>query len=255
MNSSEPSFCPRGYRLRKVCHLDLYLARFQVQDLFSPRYRHGSWVRRTLACTLECSESICALHTTGNDLASEMRTPRQRHGSCNSRVAIANQCSHFLSMIFLMAFSTLASDAESYFGGACAVALTPKRSFSSLITASRNENTAGSVCDLTTSSRKPVCSTTRQFLSTAAWSSTPLHCTSMLQMIMPGLTFTQNGVAPLVSSPSTPSVKNPVYACHRKIVLFFTLSLVSVRPPSATNTSTAPIEIWTVISCFVCSNP
>ena len=29
---------------------------------------------------------------------------------------------------------------------------------------------------------------------------------------------------------------------------------MSVRPPSATNTSTAPIAIWIVTTCFVCSN-
>ena len=89
-----------------------------------------------------------------------------------------------------------------------------------------------------------------------AWSSTPLHCTGMLQIIMLGLTFTtQNGVAPWVCSPSSPSVKNPEpMLATSKLFLFFTLSFVSVRPPCATNTSTAPIAMWMEITCFACGH-
>ena len=44
------------------------------------------------------------------------------------------------------------ADAESYFGGACAIALTPKRCFIPVITASHNANMAGSLSDLTINS-------------------------------------------------------------------------------------------------------
>ena len=42
-----------------VCDRNLLLARLQVQDLFSPCCGHGSWMRRTLKCTVKCGEPIC----------------------------------------------------------------------------------------------------------------------------------------------------------------------------------------------------
>ena len=62
-----------------VCDVDLLFACFQEQSLLLPSGRHGSRMRHALKCTLECSESTCALHGTGDDLGSETHTPRQRN--------------------------------------------------------------------------------------------------------------------------------------------------------------------------------
>ena len=132
MNSSEPSVMPKKIPSKKlVCDLNLLLAHFQVQDLCSPCCRHGSWMRHTLKRTLKCGEPICDFHSTGNDLTSKTHTPSQRDvlrvhmtTPCNSRVAVTRV--RTFSLTFLMAFSTVPADAESYYGGACATARTPK---------------------------------------------------------------------------------------------------------------------------------
>ena len=140
-------------------------------------------------------------HTASATCSGSMTSP------CNSRVALTRV--RTLSLTCLMAFSTMPTDVE--FCGACAIALTPKRSVSSLITASRNANTAGSVSELTINSGSPSLFNDSTVSLIAAWSSTPLHCLCML-----GLTVTTNNeVAPLVFSPSSldvgssQSMKNP----------------------------------------------
>ena len=157
MNSSEPSLMSKKIPSKKIVDdRKLLLARFQVQDLFSPCRGHGSWMRRTLKCTLKCSEPMCDFHSTGNDLTSETHTPSQRHmpsvHDCTIPFTCRNhQRSHFLLDLF-DGFSTVPAGAESYFGGACAIARTPKRSFSSPITALLNVNMAGPLSDLTMNS-------------------------------------------------------------------------------------------------------
>ena len=149
------------------------------EDLFSPCCRHGSWMRHTLKRTLTCKEPICAFHSTGNDLTS--KSTHQANATCTgfmttpsiSRVAITKV--RTFSLTCLMVFSTNPADAKSYFGGACAIAGTPKRSFSSLITASRNANMAGSLSDLPISSGQPSLFSDSTVSLIAAWSSTPLH--------------------------------------------------------------------------------
>ena len=42
--------------------------------VFLPRGKLGSWMGRVLKCTMECSESISALHGTGDDLTSDTHT-------------------------------------------------------------------------------------------------------------------------------------------------------------------------------------
>ena len=126
---------------------------------------------------------------------------------------------------------------------------------SSLITASRSAHVAASLSDLTINSGLPSLFNDST-VSLNAGHPTPLHWTSLLQIIMLGLTFTtRNGVALLVCSPSFPSVKKPViHACQKQTVGFFVPSFVTVRPPNAPNTNAAPIAIRIETTCFVGSN-
>ena len=129
-------------------------------------------------------------------------------------------------------------------------ALTPNRSFSSRITASRNARIVASLSDLTINSRCPSLFN--------ALSSSPLHRAGMLQIhdALLGFHHQHNGVAHQRSH-RRPSMfvrqrRNPVvHACHKDTVLF-SLSFVGVRPPCATNTRTRPIPIWIMTACLVC---
>ena len=60
------SLMPRRYRPKSVRNLNLLPARLQIQNLFSPCWRHGSWMRCSLKCTLKCSQSICPFHGSSN---------------------------------------------------------------------------------------------------------------------------------------------------------------------------------------------
>ena len=121
-------------------------------------------MRHALKRALKGNASICAFHGSGNDLTSETHTPRQCHMFTRDRI---------FSFTSLMAFSTMPADAESYFGGACAMALTPKRSLR------RGILTCLVHCLTINFGYSSLFSDSTRTLI-AAWSSTPLHCTVML---------------------------------------------------------------------------
>ena len=75
MNSSKPSLMPKKIPSKNVRDPNLLFAPK------SPCCRHGSWMRRTLKCTLECSEPVCTLHSTGNDLTS--KSTHQANATCS----------------------------------------------------------------------------------------------------------------------------------------------------------------------------
>ena len=171
--------------------------------------------------------------------------------TCNSPVAITRI--RTFSVTCVMAFSTMPTDAESYFGGTSSIARTPKGSFNSLITTSRNANVAGPLSDLTINSGYPSLFNISTVSLIAVWSSTPLHWTNMLQIIILGLTFTtRNGVAALgVLSVVSVNEEPVIHACNKQTVLLFMPSFVNVRPPRATNANAAPIAIRVMTTCFV----
>ena len=174
--------------------------------------------------------------------------------TCNSHVTITRI--RTVSLTCVMAFSTMPTDAESYFGGTSSIARTPKSSFNSLITTSRNANVAGALSDLTINSGYPSLFNNSTVSLVAVWSSTPLHWTNMLQIIILGLTFTtRNGVAALgVLTVVSVNEEPVIHACNKQTVLLFMPSFVNVRPPRATNANAAPIAIRIMTTCFVGSN-
>ena len=155
--------------------------------------------------TLECSESIPAFHHSRPNLSSEPHTPPQGdmlwiHDNSVQLTRGNHLCSH-LSLVWWP------------FRWSQCKALKPKRSFNSLATASRNDRTASSSPDDTINSGYPSLFRDSTVSLIAARSSTPLHCTSMLLIMLLGLTFnTKNAAAPVASplkASSCQSVKNP----------------------------------------------
>ena len=217
-----------------VRDLNLLLARFQVQDLVSPRCRHGSWVRRTLKCTTHQASATCS---------GSMTAP------CNSRVAITRVRTFFLTC--LMAFSTMPTDAVSYIGGACAIARTPKRSFSSLITASRKANMAGSLSDLTIQVAKSVQRLDRFLDCCLVFHTFALNKRAPNYHVRLHIHYLKRSGTLGVLTVVSVSEETIIHAGHKQTVLFFMPSFVSVRPPGTNNTSTKPIAIWIATACLV----
>ena len=135
-----------------------------------------------------------------------------------------------------MAFYTMPADAETYVGGACAIALTPKRSFCSLIPASRNAVMAGSVSDMTLNAGYPSRFSASTVSLIAAWPSTPSHCASMFSDRHERLDFhhsKRSGSLVISLSPfcvgSCPPVKNPWSNAYHKKTALFPLAAVCER--------------------------
>ena len=194
----DPFVMPRTRHLRVVCHMYLLVASFTVQNVLSTG---EAWLsdETCVEMHLEKSDSpsspftlrelICPAtrtHHTSATCSGSMTTP------CNSRVAINNVRTS--ASTNLVAFSIMPADAETYFGGACAIILTPNRSFSSRITAPRNARIVGSLSDLTVNLRCPSLFN--------ALTSSPLHCAGMSQIDHAWLDFhyQHNRVSPVVIS-------------------------------------------------------
>ena len=185
-----------------VCELHLLPGAVHVKNCLVPCCKNGSRMGLALIRTLECGESIPAF--SRNDLSSKLHTLRQSDVLWTHDNSVQlTRCNHQSSHI------------EWYVGGSCAIALTPKRSLKSLALASRHARTALSLSERTLNSGYPTLCRDSTVSMINFSSSTPLHCTSMLQIIFLGFTFTTGiGAAPFVVGPSLlkacscPSVKN-----------------------------------------------